>query len=408
MMLLLSRSLTASRWLVFVTALLLSACGGGSSATSAGNVVPISIPGNVVPISIRQLASNNTTLTANTPYVDVTICAPSGVCQTVRDVLIDTGSSGLRLFASALTAQMQTALPMISATTGGQLAACAQFASGYAWGSMRQATIRIGGKATSTAVPIQLMNDPGLPAAPAACAGQGVDFASSFAGIANGILGISNFKYDCGQVCAQSTRSGFYYTCSNGNCSLTTAALAQQGINPVAAFATDNNGSILQLPAVPLPNGAPSADGTLTFGIGTQSNNTLTAAQLYPLDSQGNLKLSLSGVVQTGFVDSGSNAFYLDLSGVPTCSNGFYCPSTTLNGTVQLQTASGVYGSMQPIYIGDAKAMFATQNAALPALGGPAAIAGLVDLGLPYFYGRAIATGLEGTNTSAPNGYLLY
>ncbi|MGC9163350.1 MAG: DUF3443 family protein [Thiomonas sp.] len=353
------------------------------------------------------MASNNTTLTANTPYVDVTLCAPSGVCQTVSDVLIDTGSSGLRLFASALTAQMQAALPPI-ASGGGQLAACAQFASGYAWGSMRQATIRLGGEATSSAVPIQLMNDPGLPGAPAACSGQGVDFASSFAGIANGILGISNFKYDCGQACAQSTLGGFYYTCSNGSCSPTTATLAQQGINPVAAFATDNNGSILQLPAVSIPNGAPSAYGTLTFGIGTQSNNTLAAAQLYPLDAQGNLKLNLSGVVQTGFVDSGSNGYYLDLSGVPTCSNGFYCPSATLSSTVQLQTASGVYGSAQTIYIGNAQAMFATQNAALPALGGPAAIAGLVDLGLPYFYGRAIATGLQGTNPSAPNGYLLY
>ncbi|MGC9185733.1 MAG: DUF3443 family protein [Thiomonas sp.] len=52
--------------------------------------------------------------------------------------------------------------------------------------------------------------------------------------------------------------------------------------------------------------------------------------------------------------------------------------------------------------------MFQTGNAALPALGGTSAINGLVDLGLPFFYGRSIATGLEGTNSSAPNGFLLY
>jgi hypothetical protein len=58
--------------------------------------------------------------------------------------------------------------------------------------------------------------------------------------------------------------------------------------------------------------------------------------------------------------------------------------------------------------IGNAQSMFQTGNAALPALGGTSAINGLVDLGLPFFYGRSIATGLEGTSTNAPNGYLIY
>jgi Protein of unknown function (DUF3443). len=122
------------------------------------------------------------------------------------------------------------------------------------------------------------------------------------------------------------------------------------------------------------------------------------------------LSLTLNGTAMSGFVDSGSNGYYLALSGVPTCSqaSGFYCPSQAFSLTASLQLADRSYGSAQNIVIGNAQALFQTQNAALPALGGTAAISGFVDLGLPFFYGRSIATGLEGTNASAPNGYLAY
>ena len=49
--------------------------------------------------------------------------------------------------------------------------------------------------------------------------------------------------------------------------------LAQQVVNPVTKFAVNNNGVIVQLP--PVTTSAASATGTLVFGIGTQSNNTL-------------------------------------------------------------------------------------------------------------------------------------
>jgi len=406
----------------FGTALLLSACGGGggsaaSTATStdssnSANVpsVPAASGSNVVPVSIRQLASNTSTLTANSPYVSVTVCAPGGSnCQTIPDVLVDTGSAGLRLFSGALNSAMLNSLPQI-ASGGGSLAACAQFASGYAWGSMRQASVQLGGMTSTTAIPVQIMDDLALPSAPASCASQGVDFARNFYGIANGILGISNFKYDCGAACARSASNGVYFSCSGRSCTGTTAATSQQGINPVATFATDNNGSILALPGVPLPNGAPSANGTLIFGINTQANNTLSGAQMYPLDSLGNLTLTVNSTLSPGFVDSGSNGYYLALSGVQTCSSaaGFYCPAQSFNLSVSLQASGGVAGAAQSIMIGNAQSMFQTGNAALPALGGTSAINGLVDLGLPFFYGRSIATGLEGTNASAPNGYLAY
>ena len=422
---------------VTAAALLLPACGGGGSSsatpsptttsqsssfnginpgdnTNLGGMagLPTATGSNVAQVTIRQLAGNTTTLTANTPYVTVTVCAPGGSpCQTIPDVLVDTGSAGLRLFASALNTIPPSSLPAIPSGSG-TLAACAQFASGYMWGSMRLATVQIGGMTTASAIPVQLMGDASLPAAPSACtSGGGVDFSSSFAGVANGILGISHLKYDCGAACAPRapTGIGIYFACSGSACTTTTAATSQQGINPIAAFASGyNNGSILALPGVPLPNGAASATGALIFGIGSQPNNTPSAGALYPLDSAGNLNLALNGAAQSGFVDSGSNGYYLALNGVPNCYSGFYCPAAPFSLAASLQLANQTYGAAQNIVIGNAQTLFATQNAALPSLGGTAAVSGFVDLGLPFFYGRSIATGLEGTNPSAPNGYLAY
>ncbi len=101
---------------------------------------------------------------------------------------------------------------------------------------------------------------------------------------ANGVLGVEVFVQDCGSR-LRSTRARRrhpeeYYSCSGGGhlqrrrCS----RLSGQVANPVASFATDNNGvAILQLEAVP-DTGAATASGTLTFGIGTESNNALGAS----------------------------------------------------------------------------------------------------------------------------------
>jgi len=360
----------------------------------------------VVPVSIRQLETNTTTITANTPYVNVTICDANNNCQTIPDVMVDTGSAGLRLFANKVTLN----LPGIPSGNG-MLAACAQFASGYAWGSMHLATVKMGGEATTSAIPIQYMNDPALPTAPSTCASQGIDFGARFAPTANGILGISNFIHDCGVGCAAQTpadqRPGMYYACSNGTCTATSAELAQQGTNPISAFAVDNNGSILTLPAVPVPGGIASVTGTLTFGIGTQANNALAAgAEAFPIGQDAYISGMIDGVAGRGFIDSGSNGYFLDLQpSVPRCtpsaSFSWYCSSSPVALPVQLAGASTV----QTLLIGNAQTMFSAQFTALPALGGTAAIANFADLGLPFFYGRPIATGIEGSNSSAPYGY---
>ena len=93
--------------------------------------------------------------------------------------------------------------------------------------------------------------------------------------------------------------------------------LNQQVPNPVALFASDNNGVVFQLPAVP-NGGSPAVNGSLVFGIGTQSNNGLGSATVLLVPDTGNnagdIITSLNGQPYAqSFIDSGSNGyFFLD------------------------------------------------------------------------------------------------
>ncbi len=68
-----------------------------SPAGTIANVVPISVNGG--PLT----TANPPSIYANGAFVSVQICAPSGACQTIPDVLVDTGSVGLRLLGSQVT-----------------------------------------------------------------------------------------------------------------------------------------------------------------------------------------------------------------------------------------------------------------------------------------------------------------
>ena len=82
---------------VAVALLAVAACGGGSSGRQlpAGgeNLVPISVTG----------AGCSASAYFNEPCVTVTVCVPgTSQCQTVNDVLLDTGSTGLRVLRLSL------------------------------------------------------------------------------------------------------------------------------------------------------------------------------------------------------------------------------------------------------------------------------------------------------------------
>ena len=52
-----------------------------------------------------SLCSNNSYI--NKPCVSVTICTPgTSTCQTINDILLDTGDSGLRIFKQVLSVSL--------------------------------------------------------------------------------------------------------------------------------------------------------------------------------------------------------------------------------------------------------------------------------------------------------------
>ena len=98
----------------------------------------------------------------------------------------------------------------------------------------------------------------------------------------------------------------------SSGCMVVGESLTQQVQNPVALFSTDNNGVIIELPSVSAPEA--SLSGSLVFGIGTQSNNGLNGATVYPVDDDGNFITTFnSAKYDESFIDSGSNGFFFPL-----------------------------------------------------------------------------------------------
>jgi hypothetical protein len=181
-----------------------------------------------------------------------------------------------------------------------------------------------------------------------------------------------------------------------------------QLVNPVAAFLSDNHGTVMQLP---MPT-AGTVQGSLVFGLNTQPNNQVGSATFLPADANGNITTNYQNVDYPGsFLDSGSNGlFFLNSqtlgTAMPACSDkkGWYCPLTTQNFSA---TNKGTTGATAPAIfsVGNADQLFQNSGTyAIPTLAGDWPLTPLVfDLGLPFFYGRSIYTMIGGVES--PYGY---
>ncbi|POZ61589.1 DUF3443 domain-containing protein [Chromobacterium alticapitis] len=398
--------------------LLLGGCGGGGGGDST------SLSNGSSSGSSGSAAANSVTMTVDTgpagatgqlnlPYVTVTICAPgTSNCATVDHVLVDTGSNGLRVLSSALGGAVKGAL-------GGQwinsrqVVECAQFADGFTWGPVLLADAKIGGK-TASSLPIQVISDNVLDyPIPSGCSSSGSDEGTLSALGAKGIIGVGLDRQDCGSACASSSGNGFYYLCSGQSCLGGAVPLAQQASNPVGWFSSDNNGVLLQLPSV-APYGAASAQGTLTFGIATQSNNAIpAAAKAYPVSADGyTITTIYKGQTYPGFLDSGSNILYFSDNSIATCTlfgASWYCPSLaagqTLDLSAQLSASNGSSSTVNFSLI-NATTLTTSSYAAFPSIAAPmtGSFSGYFDWGLPFFYGRSVFIGLAGASNPLGSG----
>ncbi len=399
------RSGMRTRLLLTVVALVMAGCLGGGDSGSGNPVVsggPSPPTGqNVLPVSVDAGPAN----TVNVPFVSVTICAPAtSNCQTIDHVMLDTGSSGLRVISSVLSPSL--ALTQ-STVNGNPLAECLQFSDGYIWGPVKIADVKLG-SASIHSMAIHVIGAPGFMHIPGSCSNSGPpeNTVKTFGG--NGILGAGVFQQDCGFACAHVAIPGTYYACG-ASCQSIAVDLARQVQNPVGLLGNDNNGVVIDLPAV-AAGGAATIGGSLILGIGTQANNSLGNAVVYAVDANsGTLTTMLNGKSYAGsFIDSGSNGLFFPDGNIAVCASGFYCPPFTQQFTATNLGTNGSSGSVN-FSVANADSLFNSGNTAFNNLAGPTFGASSFDWGLSFFYGRRVFTAIEGKSSAGGNGpYIAY
>lgn len=420
--------------LVIASALVASCGGGGGGGSAQSGPAPISntsagsasgtpappptptSPANALAIVVdagpAQLQAQGSII--NIAYVTVTVCTPGSTtsCQTIDHVQLDTGSSGLRLLKSELYSSLN--LPQVTSAAGA-IGECAAFVVGTTWGSVRSADIYLNGEVARN-VPFQDIGDTpgGYSAVPTDCASYGTMQDTQAQLGSNGLLGIGLFQNDC-DVCQLQVIPGTYYTCNTGGCTDSTVTATQTVQNPVADFAQDNNGTQIYLQPIGSSGYTTgSVSGTLFFGIGTQTNNSLpTSATVYATDSNGYIITQFNTTTMTAsYIDSGSNGLFFNDTNITQCSNTspWYCPQTSpLNLTATNAGVNGSSGSVQLQFSIVSLTALSTGDVAAN-IGGPGTNNSF-DWGLPFFYGRSVFTGIQGTTPPAgvpPGPYFAY
>ncbi|MGH8780464.1 DUF3443 domain-containing protein [Paraburkholderia sp.] len=371
-----------------------------ASTFADASAVPVSSNAtNAMPILVSAPFGSSSSI-RNFPMVSVVICTANtnaaGNCVTIPNVLVDTGSYGLRVFASTLTATQLSAFTNVG-VGGGTTAECAGFGSGDTWGTVRAADVKLSGE-IATNVSIQVIGDSANLSATMpttdCTTGKSITTVSQLG--ANGILGIGSAVNDCGANCASQAVPGTYYSCTGTTCTAIAVPVVQQVSNPVASFPTDNNGVIVEMAQV-ADTGASTGTGTLVFGIDTQSNNALagTSATILPTDDVGNLTAVFNGRTYTNgaFMDSGSNGLFFGDASLPTNSSGFFIPASATGLTATLTAADSTTATVQ-FNVGNATTLFNSGNFAFNNLA--ASIPGNFDLGIPFYYGRHVYHGIVG------------
>ena len=424
-------------WILGCFFLSLSGCGGGGSSPSAGEPAlgPLSTfcettpkgsgtsTNNTLPLYLGTAGDNSPTICGsaiNNPCTDVTICDPSGGnCQTVTNVLVDTGSSGLRVFRSVLN--NTTTLDQVASPTGDPVGEFEAFGNGsYGdWGPLVYAQVRLSGEPPVT-LPIQLI-DPtyagqytsnGNPSSSNPACGQTFtpDTSPSNASF-NGILGVGLFVHSCGTLCSNSSGYRVFFSCSGSSCASTTLENCEQDQNPVPLLPQDNQGVLLSFPSsIPSPEG--SATGSLILGIGSQTDNNPQGVTAYEADSSGNFQTQFNGITYSStnngfaFIDSGSDGYFFPDSTIHNSGSPdyYYEPTSSQQSqSATIASASGSHPTTVPFTIQTPPALGSGfSKGVIPDLGFDQP--GGFDWGLPFFFLKQnVYVGINGKTISSLN-----
>ena len=177
-----------------------------------------------------------------------------------------------------------------------------------------------------------------------------------------------------------------------------------QVANPVFSFPTDNNGILLSLPSVPSSGAPPPVYGTLTFGLNTQSDNSLSGLTVYEVSANNScgssssyLEASFTGGSSgsCAFLDSGSNGLFFGTTTFTVCNTYWYCPFSSPSPiSLTLTGGNGTTGSFDLSVINESSIQNSS-NIAWNDLAGPYGSNSTFDAGLPFFFGRTVAVGYQ-------------
>jgi hypothetical protein len=383
----------------------LAACVGGNGTTAA--TAPVTSALNTTALTVDS-GPAGAPGAINHAYVTVRVCVPGSQtqCADVDHVLLDTGSWGLRLVRSVLTAHGV----ILSAETDAQSQAieeCVSFVGGQTWGPVALADVSLAGESAAK-LPVQVMDDTSTSAAPPVTCGANGTLINGVSGFnANGVLGVGVFVQDCGAACVNAASPlPVYYGCTTaGVCTAENVALAVQVTNPVAMFAADNNGIIVNLPSLQNANGDAAVQGELIFGISTQADNALPPSALTVLgtDTNGDFTATYNGATtpQPALIDSGAHLNSFDDPTMAVCGAGSgifvgdYCPAVAPQSVFAVNTGVGVNNASDRVdfAIADPNTFVANATAFINLAGGGGATR--FSWGMPFFYGRKIYLGIE-------------
>ena len=277
----------AARRVAVVLTMLAAPCAGASVRAGAADSSPAT-----------GTEKNTATLVVKTPVsgfnrmtLDVELCHPgTDNCQTIHDVMVDTGSTGLRIQARAIHG-LGLDLPPARGADKRFLAECQAFVGhNNIWGSIKKADMRIGGMVARD-MPIQIANDEEFPR-PDNCPNYHNKPTS------NGTLGIGWRPFDPNKL----------LSCTTDGCTAVTEPGGLEHLpNPVSSFARHNNGEI--------------------FLFGDAENNKIDGVPQLPLDANGYFTTRYDNKDYTkSYIDSGTQTVTFKTDSLGLCPNGFdYC-----------------------------------------------------------------------------------
>lgn len=390
-------------------------CTVSSSSTrslAASVYYPSTLSGNnVIPMSVGACGVDGY---ENEPCISITLCTPgTSNCQTIDNILVDTGSYGLKVFKSLITIP----LTQVTVSGGGSLASCTGYLDGSGhWGQVVKADVKLGNISTATDNPsgISIVTLDATYANPSGCSDE-PDTTPAVAGF-NGIIGVGSFVEDCsvqssGVNTCTSLATVKYWKCTGVNCTKTAVPATDQVSNPVAKMPSNyNNGLVLKLPSVS-STGAGAAYGYMILGIGSDSNNTPSTLTVFPVENDATFVTRYnSSDYEYAFIDSGTNFNgFPRIGGVPALCSGssdFYCPAseTAITATMKSGSVSQAVtfnvGNMVTLASANPRSMV-FNNIAFDTSDMGTGLSDIpFDWGLPFFLGKSVYVGIKGKSAT--------